>query len=136
MLKLRWSEIQQAISRLGVRLLGPDALAWEAARPLHAHDAPSGLDDDARPIVAQYLNARAYTIFGGTSEIQREIIARAYLERTAEAAPKPRSTTGRSTTGRSDSIGTAFAKSFARQLGSRTGQAVVRGILGSLFKSR
>ncbi len=38
--------------------------------------------------------------------------------------------------GRSDSIGAAFAKSFARQIGSRTGQAVVRGILGSLFKGR
>jgi alkylation response protein AidB-like acyl-CoA dehydrogenase len=37
---------------------------------------PPGLGDDARPVVARYLNARAYTIFGGTSEIQREIIAR------------------------------------------------------------
>jgi len=37
---------------------------------------------------------------------------------------------------RSDSVTDAFAKSFARQLGSKTGQAVVRGILGSLFRSR
>ncbi|TKA96689.1 DUF853 family protein [Cereibacter changlensis] len=37
---------------------------------------------------------------------------------------------------RSDSVGEAFAKSFARQLGSRTGQALVRGVLGSLFKRR
>ncbi len=45
---------------------------------------------------------------------------------------------GRSTarTGRSDSIATSFGKSLARQLGTRTGQAIVRGILGSLFKSR
>jgi DNA helicase HerA-like ATPase len=34
---------------------------------------------------------------------------------------------------RSDSIGTVFAKSFARQLGSRSSQAMIRGILGSLF---
>jgi hypothetical protein len=37
---------------------------------------------------------------------------------------------------RSDSMGEAFAKSFVRQLGSRTGQAVVRGILGSIFGKR
>ena len=75
LLKLRWSEIHQSITRLGVRLLGADALVWETIRPLHeADEAP--LDEDARPIVAGYLNARAYTIFGGTSEIQREIIAR------------------------------------------------------------
>jgi hypothetical protein len=30
----------------------------------------------------------------------------------------------------------AFAKSFARQLGSKSGQALVRGVLGSLFKAR
>ena len=48
-------------------------------------------------------------------------------------ADKPKRT---STSGRSDSIGTAFAKSFARQLGTRSGQALVRGILGSIFGKR
>jgi uncharacterized protein len=48
-----------------------------------------------------------------------------------EARPK-RSSAG----GRSDSVGTAFAKSFARQLGTRSGQALVRGILGSIFGKR
>jgi len=47
-----------------------------------------------------------------------------------EAAPK------RTSAGRSDSIGTAFAKSFARQLGTKSGQALVRGILGSIFGKR
>jgi DNA helicase HerA-like ATPase len=37
---------------------------------------------------------------------------------------------------RTDGVADAFAKSFARQLGSRSGQALVRGILGSLFKAR
>ncbi len=37
---------------------------------------------------------------------------------------------------RSDSIGTAFAKSFARQLGTKAGQSIIRGVLGSLFKGR
>ena len=47
-------------------------------------------------------------------------------ERAAKPAPKPRG----------DSIGTTFAKSFARQLGSRSGQAIIRGVLGSLFGSK
>ncbi|MFZ1727218.1 MAG: helicase HerA-like domain-containing protein [Albidovulum sp.] len=37
---------------------------------------------------------------------------------------------------RSDSLAEAFGKSVVRQIGSKTGQAIVRGILGSLFKSR
>ncbi|PPB81876.1 hypothetical protein LV82_01093 [Albidovulum inexpectatum] len=49
-------------------------------------------------------------------------------------------TTGRSSSrrrsSRSDSLATAFGKSLVRQLGTKTGQALVRGILGSLFKSR
>ncbi len=45
-----------------------------------------------------------------------------------------RTTRGRSS--RSDSIGKTFAKSFARQLGSKAGQSLIRGILGSLFKGR
>ncbi|MGB7262726.1 MAG: helicase HerA-like domain-containing protein [Albidovulum sp.] len=48
-------------------------------------------------------------------------------------------TTGRSTSrrsSRSDSLATSFGKSLVRQLGTKTGQALVRGILGSLFKSR
>lgn len=37
---------------------------------------------------------------------------------------------------RGDSPLQAFVKSFARQLGSRSGQALIRGILGSLIKGR
>jgi uncharacterized protein len=40
------------------------------------------------------------------------------------------------TSSRSDSIGTAFAKSFARQLGTKSGQAIIRGVLGSIFGKR
>ena len=47
-----------------------------------------------------------------------------------DAAPKPAAKP------RGDSITTTFAKSFARQLGTRSGQAIIRGVLGSLFGSR
>lgn len=37
---------------------------------------------------------------------------------------------------RGDSVGEAFAKSMARSIGTRTGSALVRGVLGGLFKGR
>ena len=45
------------------------------------------------------------------------------------AAPRARSSS-------SDSIATAFGKSLARQIGTKTGQALVRGVLGSLFRGK
>jgi DNA helicase HerA-like ATPase len=42
----------------------------------------------------------------------------------------------RTRSSRSDSVATTFAKSFARQLGTRSGQALVRGVMGSLFRGR
>ncbi len=53
-----------------------------------------------------------------------------------DADDEPRRKTTSRSTSRSDGLGMTLAKSFARQLGTRTGQAVVRGILGSIFKSR
>jgi DNA helicase HerA-like ATPase len=49
-----------------------------------------------------------------------------------------RSTTKKRTTSkrRGDSIGTAFAKSMMRSLGTKAGTAIVRGVMGSLFKGR
>jgi len=79
LLKLRGSELQQAISRLAVAVLGTDALFFEPRRPLYALNEPALLPDDALPVVAKYLDARAYTIFGGTSEIQRDIMAKALI---------------------------------------------------------
>jgi uncharacterized protein len=55
--------------------------------------------------------------------------ARRY-EPDADAAPAPRRRSS------SDSIGQTMAKSFARQLGSAGGRAIMRGVLGSLFRSR
>lgn len=71
------------------------------------------------------------------AEEEREIEEKREFERARRydgngyAAEKPKRTSSRS-----DSIGTAFAKSMARQLGTRSGQALVRGILGSIFGKR
>ena len=66
MLKIRGTEIMQRISELQVELLGPAALAYRH-------------DDDASRATAAYLNLRKLSIFGGSNEIQRNIIAHMIL---------------------------------------------------------
>jgi alkylation response protein AidB-like acyl-CoA dehydrogenase len=67
-LKLKGTEIQQAVSELMVDLGGPLALASGAAEG-------SDIPDWARVAVPTYLNLRKASIYGGSNEIQRQIIA-------------------------------------------------------------
>jgi alkylation response protein AidB-like acyl-CoA dehydrogenase len=62
-LKLLTSETQRAIGDLGVEALGPDAV-WS---------------EDDEPLVHRMLVSHAQTILGGTSEIQRNILAERVL---------------------------------------------------------
>jgi alkylation response protein AidB-like acyl-CoA dehydrogenase len=70
MLKIKGSEIYQRIAELGLEARGPAAL--EGATSVSGV-APTG---DA----AFYLNLRKVTIYGGSNEIQRQIIAKHVLE--------------------------------------------------------
>ncbi|MCT8328870.1 DUF853 domain-containing protein [Acidimangrovimonas sediminis] len=67
---------------------------------------------------------------------EREEERRAREDRRYDDRTTGRSTTRRRSSRQSDSVIETFGKSVARQLGTKTGQAIVRGILGSLFKSR
>jgi acyl-CoA dehydrogenase len=78
-LKLRVSQLHQEIARLSLDLIGTDALVWEGHRPLYRLDAVAPLSEAALPVASRYLNTRAYTIFGGSSEIQHDIIANAVI---------------------------------------------------------
>lgn len=78
-LKLRGTEVFQAITRLGVDVIGHNALVWEPRRPLYGLNEPSVLPEEELPILPTHLDGRAHTIFGGTSEIQHEIIAKQML---------------------------------------------------------
>jgi alkylation response protein AidB-like acyl-CoA dehydrogenase len=81
--KLIASEIRQGIEALAVDAFGLAGLQLPAERPFHADDAPPLVGPpEAGLAAARYLNARAWSIFGGTSEIQLNLIARA-----APAAP-------------------------------------------------
>ena len=72
-LKLRGSEMEQQISELGRRCLGADA-AIDYSHVLEHPDAPSPGPEGAGDIMLGYLLGRAATIFGGSSEVQKNII--------------------------------------------------------------
>lgn len=75
-LKLSVSEMYQKLAQLTSEALGDHAMADQRhALGLHANEAPVGADHALAP-TARYLNTRAATIFGGSSEIQRGIIAK------------------------------------------------------------
>ncbi|MES2496228.1 MAG: acyl-CoA dehydrogenase family protein [Pseudomonadota bacterium] len=78
--KLLASNLRQQIDLLAVDLFGPAGLQLEQTRPLYGDTAPDPVHSRAAQLAApRYLNSRAWTIFGGTNEVQSTIIARSVL---------------------------------------------------------
>ena len=71
-LKLKGSELQQAVSELVLDLAGPAGLASGAGDD-------SELDEWTRVAAPLYLNLRKASIYGGSNEVQRQIISRGIL---------------------------------------------------------
>ena len=80
MQKLVGSNLRQALDTLCVRAYGYDGLQLEPARPLYGADRPEPVGPGAAQIaMPRWLNSRAWTIFGGSSEVQKNILAKAFL---------------------------------------------------------
>lgn len=80
LVKLISSNLRQAIQELTVDLFGYDGLQLPVTRPLYGNDAPEPIGSRAAQLaMPAYLNGRAYTIFGGSNEVQRTIIAKQVL---------------------------------------------------------
>lgn len=79
-LKIKGTEILQGISELLMRAVGPYALPFrgEAMEAGWQPDADQGLAGPpyAATLMAAYLNLRKLSIFGGTNEIQKNIISK------------------------------------------------------------
>jgi acyl-CoA dehydrogenase len=63
--------MKQAIAELGVHILGTQALQWNGVEHKEGSLLPL--------LVPDYLNSRAFTIFGGAAEVQLTIIARSLV---------------------------------------------------------
>ncbi|HEV7414899.1 MAG TPA: pimeloyl-CoA dehydrogenase large subunit [Tianweitania sediminis] len=77
-LKLKGSQIQQRTTELLMEIAGPYALAYEPEREEGSNEPPIG-PDWAGLSASTYFNARKVSIYGGSNEIQRNIIAKAIL---------------------------------------------------------
>ena len=76
-LKIKGSEIQQHLTELVMDVVGPYVMAaqtWEAG-----DNEPAIGPEDATTAGAEYFNTRKVSIYGGSNEIQHNIIAKAIL---------------------------------------------------------
>jgi pimeloyl-CoA dehydrogenase large subunit len=79
-LKIKGSELQQAISELLLEVVGPYGLPYqpEVLDDPGWNEPPIG-PDWAPPLAPNYFNMRKVSIYGGSNEIQKNIIAKAIL---------------------------------------------------------
>jgi alkylation response protein AidB-like acyl-CoA dehydrogenase len=78
-LKIKGSEIQQAITELALEVVGPYAMPYDAQQDALLRNEPPIGPDWASPIAPTYFNMRKVSIYGGTNEIQKNIVAKAVL---------------------------------------------------------
>jgi acyl-CoA dehydrogenase len=79
LLKLRWSQIRQSITELAMDSIGEAALTWMPDRPFYETLQLPPEEEELLAVTPRYLNARAFTIMGGTSEVQTNILAKSWL---------------------------------------------------------
>ena len=79
MLKIKGTEVQQALTELMVEAIGPQAAAFDPEYLEGEREHSLAGDDDAAPLAAYYFNFRKTSIYGGSNEIQKNIIAQMIL---------------------------------------------------------
>jgi alkylation response protein AidB-like acyl-CoA dehydrogenase len=78
--KLFWSEYHKIVTELAVDIYGPEAMTPSGRRPSSAFQTDdAGAPNSTNSWVTTFLNARAGTIYAGSSQIQRNIIGEMVL---------------------------------------------------------
>jgi pimeloyl-CoA dehydrogenase large subunit len=78
-LKIKGSEIQQATTELLMEVVGPYAMPYQPERDEEGWNEPPVGPDWAGTVAPTYFNWRKISIYGGSNEIQKNIIAKAFL---------------------------------------------------------
>jgi alkylation response protein AidB-like acyl-CoA dehydrogenase len=86
--KLYWSEYHKVVTELAVDILGADALVPSGRHPSSAFQTDdAGAPNSSASWVGTFMNARAGTIYAGSSQIQRNIIGEMVLGLPKEPRP-------------------------------------------------
>jgi alkylation response protein AidB-like acyl-CoA dehydrogenase len=86
--KLYWSEYHRVVTELAVDILGADALAPTGRPPPSVFQTDdAGAPNSTASWVTTFINARAGTIYAGSSQIQRNIIGEMVLGLPKEPRP-------------------------------------------------
>jgi alkylation response protein AidB-like acyl-CoA dehydrogenase len=79
LLKIKGTEIQQRLSELMMEAAGPYSLPFDPAFLQGETEHSVAGDDDAAPLASYYFNYRKTSIYGGSNEIQKNIISQMIL---------------------------------------------------------
>ncbi len=78
-LKIKGSELQQATTELLMDVMGPYVAPFFTEEELEGRNEPGIGPEDAATAAPMYFNMRKVSIYGGSNEIQRNILAKALL---------------------------------------------------------
>jgi len=79
LLKIKGTEIQQALAELMMQAVGPYALPFRREAMEAGFGGPPAGPEYAAPLAATYCNMRKASIYGGSNEIQKNIITQMIL---------------------------------------------------------
>jgi alkylation response protein AidB-like acyl-CoA dehydrogenase len=87
--KLSWSEYHQVAAELAIELLGANAMVREGRKPFKHFrtDEPGAANSTNSWIDVLLMNARSGTVYAGTSQVQRNILAESILGLPKEPNP-------------------------------------------------
>ncbi len=79
LLKTRGTELQQAVTELALEAAGSYGLPFDASTPLEGDNFQPVGPDSANGVAQDYFNTRKVSIYAGSNEIQRNIMAKLVL---------------------------------------------------------
>ena len=79
LLKTRGTELQQAVTELALEVVGGYAAPFDASTPVVGDNFQPVGPDHANGVAQEYFNTRKVSIFAGSNEIQRNIMAKLVL---------------------------------------------------------